>query len=111
MRQFHTVVLERLKEVEDTLETEPYEVGWADEAILFVTLSKLAASKGKATVHLQVSADGINWVDEGTSLEPIEKDGTSFMRTVHFGGWLRARFTVTEAVTSVVLTTQLVLKG
>ena len=39
---------------------------------------------------LQISADGFNWVDEGTFLDlPAEKDAVTFCKVSHFGGWLR----------------------
>lgn len=111
MNQFHTVVLERLTSVKSELETEPYEAGWADEAILFLQLEDVSLSGASVTAEIQISADGINWVNEGTRIGPINEDGASFIRISHFGGWLRARFRVTGTHQPVRLTTQLVLKG
>jgi hypothetical protein len=111
MNQFHTVVLERLKAVSQGLDTEPYEVGWATEAILFVDLREMSASGAKVLAVVQISADGINWVDEGTRLGPLVEDGVAFARLSHFGGWFRARFEVVGATSPVTLTVQLVLKG
>lgn len=111
MKQSHTVVLERLKEIQSDFDTEPYEVAWADEAILFLQLDQVTGSGVAVTASIQLSVDGINWVDEGSRLGPIDRDGLSFVRVSHFGGWLRAHFHVKGASGPVILTTQLVLKG
>ena len=110
MRQFHTVVLERMTEITSALETEPYEVGWASEATLYVNTVGLSAACGTLNVTLQTSPDGINWVDDGSKLGPIDADGLNFLRAKHFGGWLRARFEVVEATAPLTLTVQLALK-
>ena len=36
MKQFYTVVLDRMTEFEGLLDSEPYEAGWADEVIAFI---------------------------------------------------------------------------
>src|SRR5690606_29212003 len=93
MKNFHTVVLERLTKVEDRLATEPYEAGWAEEAILFFHIQNLQpGSQASATIY--ISVDGINWIQEGTQSETVTQDGHYFVRVSHFGGWLRAAFDV-----------------
>lgn len=73
--------------------TEPYEAGWAGEAVVFVLAMDAGAS---GTAAVQVSPDGINWADEGTSI-PIPDDGSvSFGRIGHFGNWLRVVASVPE---------------
>lgn len=110
MKTFHTVVLERLTRVDDWLETEPYEVGWSDEAILFFQLQNLQPGTEVVAV-VYISVDGINWIEEGTRSETITQDGHYFVRITHFGGWLRAAFEVSGNDRPVTLTTQLALKG
>ena len=47
--------------------TEPYEAGWAREAIVFVRALK--APKGPLpTARIEISADGMHWVAEGSRI-------------------------------------------
>lgn len=110
MRHFQTVVLERLKSFRGGFETEPYEVGWANEALAFVRLHEVGAD---ATMEsfVQVSPDGINWVDEGTRFPPLREVGDYFVRVSQFGGWLRLRNTIVGTEPELKMTIHLVLKG
>lgn len=110
MRQFHTLVLERLKDVTGDFTTEPYEVGWANEAILFVRVEQLSGDDVSLAATTEISADGIHWVDEGTRIEPITVPGDHLARISHFGGWLRFRCQVGGADPAVRVTIHLVLK-
>mgnify|MGYP001342057119 CR=1 FL=1 len=108
MRQFYTVILDRMTEVKGTLASEPYECGWAGEALAFVRIHSLENGqtvRGK----IQVSVDGITWLDEGTDFKDMKKAGDYFVKVREFGGWLRL---VLEGVedTSYKVTTSLVLK-
>lgn len=69
--------------------TEPYECGWAKEAILFVRA--LRTPKGKLPkARVEISADGMHWVPEGSSFElPAATDAVTFQRVSHFGSFLR----------------------
>ena len=74
--------------------TEPYEAGWAREAVIFVRALDTPAGQ-QPEAEIQMSADGMHWLFEGTSiLLPTEKDGVGMARVTHFGNWLRlaARF-------------------
>ncbi len=109
MKQFYTVVLDRFKELSGTFETEPYEAGWADEAIFFVRIHELDP-KTTINARVQISYDGIVWVDEGTTFEPIQTKGDHFVRVTHFGGWLRIALDAGKS-SSYKATLSLVLKG
>jgi len=88
LRQFYTSVLERRKEFAGSVETPPFEGGWAGEAIFFVRVEQIS----EATVvdlRVQISPDGIHWVDEGSVLNSLSREGDRFVRVSHFGGWLR----------------------
>lgn len=67
--------------------TEPYEAGWAAEAIIFV---RALDGGGGGEARVQISPDGMRWADEGTrfplpdALEPV-----TFARVREFGNWLR----------------------
>ena len=70
--------------------TEPYEAGWAREAIIFVRALKANGLAGVAQVEL--SPDGMNWAPEGTTF-PLPSDGNkvTYARVAQFGNWLRIR--------------------
>jgi len=87
MRAFQTTVLERKEAVERTLATEPFEAGWAGEAIFFVEAHELAG--GSLLARVQISPDGIRWIDEGTARATLDGPGHAVIRVTHFGGWLR----------------------
>lgn len=113
MRQFYTSVLERRKAFADVVETPPYEGGWASEAIFFVRVERIDEG-AVVNLRVQISPDGMHWVDEGGVSEPLDTEGDSFVRVSHFGGWLRLWGTVrgqdgSEAA-SATLTIHLALK-
>jgi hypothetical protein len=69
--------------------TEPYEAGWASEALVFVrALSDAVGAIGEAWVEL--SPDGQHWAAEGTRFPlPTVINQVTFARIAHFGTWLR----------------------
>jgi hypothetical protein len=110
MRQFHTAVVERQRDIVDHLETHPYEAGWARQAIFFVRVEEVSGEDPRLNARVQISADGVRWVDEGSVMAPITSAGDYFVRVSHFGGWLRLCGEVTGANARFKLTVQLVLK-
>lgn len=86
--------------------TEPYEAGWAREAVLFV---RALAAEGRlegVRARVQVSPDGMRWADEGTSLElPVLADEVRFAKVSHFGNWLRLEASLPEGAAIDVLVT------
>jgi hypothetical protein len=74
--------------------SEPYEAGWAREAVLFVRALKDPVGPSPEA-RIEISPDGMHWVPEGTTFSlPATKDGIVVARVSHFGNWLRlaARF-------------------
>jgi hypothetical protein len=70
--------------------TEPYEAGWAREAIIFVRALKAAGAAGHA--HVELSPDGMNWAAEGTMFAlPDDTNKVTYARVAQFGNWLRIR--------------------
>lgn len=70
--------------------TEPYECGWAREAVFFVRALAAHGVPDFAYAQVQVSPDGMRWTDEGTSVMlPAEAGEMHFAKVAHFGGWLR----------------------
>ena len=97
MRRSHTAVVERNVVWHGEFASEPYEVGWAGEALFFVR--SLAGSGTGAAAAVQVSPDGMQWCDEGTALELPAEGKISFCRVARFGGWLRVAGRCREPVT------------
>ena len=91
VRRSYTATVERNVLWKGEFATEPYEAAWASEAIFFVRALAVSPDfSGRARV--QISADGIHWVDEGTVLDlPFEEDQVTFCKVRHFGGFLRIR--------------------
>lgn len=88
MRNFYTATLERHAKLSGEFATEPFETGWASEAIFFIRIEE-AFSDVRVEAKAQISADGIHWIDEGTAFATIDRCGDFFIRLRHFGGWLR----------------------
>jgi hypothetical protein len=111
MLGFNTVVLERLKDFTGDFETEPYETGWAREAIFFIRVHAMAPGGTILNAFPQISADGIEWMNDGSAFAPISGPGDSFLRVSHFGGWLRLRTMIKGSQPRARLTIQLALKS
>lgn len=92
LRRSYTAVVERNVRWQGDFASEPYEAAWASEAIFFVRALEVNPS-GIAAAYsaaVQISADGIRWVDEGTRFDlPTQRDAVTFCKVRHFGGWLR----------------------
>lgn len=110
MRQFSTSVVERKVHVAGPYDTQPFEAGWASEAIFFVRVESAADGLEELIAKVQLSADGINWVDEGTTVWLPTRQQTHFVRVRHFGGWLRLHLAGADEKTPAVLTVHLALK-
>lgn len=84
--------------------TEPYEAGWAREAVIFVRTLKEPAGP-LPVARVEISPDGMHWIAEGATVEiPAVKDGIAVARITHFGNWLRlsARFEAGASATVLV---------
>ncbi len=111
MKQVHTAVLERFGTFAADFATEPYEAGWAEEAIFFVKIDGVAGVEAALSGQVQISPDGLTWIDEGTALPPIGRAGVACTRVRHFGNWLRLACRVTGREASFRGSIYLVLKG
>jgi hypothetical protein len=86
--------------------SEPYECGWATEAVLFLRLLKLTGDPGGAELQVEISADGMHWVAEGSRIKvPSAVDAVSFAKVGHFGAWIRVTTTLPEGMTCQALVT------
>lgn len=110
LRRSYTAIVERNVTWRGDFATEPYEAAWASEAIFFVRALDDAPEFQAAKARVQISADGIRWVDEGAALRlPAGRDEVTFCKVSHFGGWLRLRGTV-AADASITVLVSLALK-
>ena len=89
MRQFMTTTVEQRKDFTSGFATHPMESAWATEAIFFLTVEEVTGESPVLKAKVQISADGVNWLDEGNVFGAIHEKGHYFIRVSHFGGWLR----------------------
>jgi len=111
MREFNSAPLEVRKTIIEDFQTQPYECGWASEAIFFISIEEASGEHPVLTAEAQLSNDGVlNWANEGSRFEPISETGFYFLCVKHFGGWLRLNCTVSGADTQFRVSIQLALK-
>lgn len=89
MRNFHAAAVERRVYFKEIINSHPMEAGWAGEAIFFLIIEELKGESTTANVYVEISADGINWVKEGSVFPLIDQPGHYFCKVSHFGNWLR----------------------
>lgn len=105
MRTSTSAVVARNETWQGKAATEPYEAGWASEAIIFVRSLKEPVG-AQARARVEISPDGMNWVFEGTEIDlPVEKNGIAFARVAHFGTWLRLSAKLPDGSFNTVLVT------
>lgn len=109
MRQFQTTVLDTFRFLGNDYTTEPYEAAWASEAIFFVRVDEVREGAAATELKVEISPDGMAWVEEGGTLTVNPRTELSYVRVTHFGGWLRLRHAGGPA-DSVNATVYLVLK-
>lgn len=90
MKHFQASAVERRIWVDSELTSHPMEAGWAGEALFFLIVEEVEGD-ARLSVAVQLSADGIHWVNEGTWFDYVTEPGTSFVRVREFGNWLRVR--------------------
>ena len=112
LRNAYTAVLARGDVWAGEVHTEPYEAAWAAEAVFFVHVMEVTqGSAGHAVARVQISPDGLRWVDEGAQMRiEARRDVLSFARVNNFGGWLRLSVIVPDGAGIKVVAT-LALKG
>lgn len=89
LNQSTTAVVARNERWSGPSASEPFEAGWAREALVFVRALSVEGPLA-ADARVQISADGMHWVEEGTRFALPNAGGqVSFARVSHFGNWLR----------------------
>ena len=85
-----TAVVARNETWQNLSFTEPYECGWAKEAIVYVRALSQPIKVEDIQAHIEYSPDGINWIDSGLKFQlPRRANEISFIPVTHFGNWLR----------------------
>lgn len=70
--------------------TEPSEVGWAREAMVFVRALKPPRLPRGGVLRVQVGPDGIHWADHGATVAlPLAEGAMTMAPLERFGGWIR----------------------
>ena len=112
LRNAYTAVIARGDLWEGQVATEPYEAAWAAEAVFFVHVLEATSGAGAVAVaRVQISPDGIRWVDEGAVMDIAARvESLAFARVCNFGGWLRLAVDV-PAGTGIKVVATLALKG
>lgn len=107
IRNAYTAVIARGEVWQDRVHTEPYEAAWAGEAVFFVYVMDVSSgSGGVAMAQVQISPDGLHWVNEGASMDiQARAQALSFTRVSNFGGWLRLAVSVPAGVVITVVAT------
>lgn len=105
IRESQSAVVARNERWSGAAATEPYEAGWALEAIVFVRA--LADAPGASgTARVEISPDGMRWVPEGTTFPlPTKRDEVTYARVRHFGNWLRVASDLPKGAEVTVLVT------
>jgi hypothetical protein len=105
LRESQTAIVARNERWAGSVATEPYEAGWAAEAVLFVRALK-DAQGAPGDVRVEISPDGMRWVPEGTIFKlPTKADEVTFARVKHFGNWLRLATELPDGAAVTVLVT------
>ena len=95
LRESYTAIIERSEDLQGDFVTEPYECGWAGEAIFFVRLLEHMGDVEGVKLEVQISPDGVRWCNEGTRLV-LSGAEVDFCKVRHFGNWLRVAGTLPD---------------
>ena len=95
MQQTYTSVVTRRVVIDSDYATEPYEAGWASEAVIFL---QVEGEHPELVLEAEISPDGINWIRRGVAVVLPATDSIAEIALAHFGNWLR--LTVTGATPS-----------
>lgn len=96
MRESITAVVARGDTWTGVTASEPYDVAWAGEAVIFLRSLGAEGHPEQARAWVQISPDGIRWVDEGGILPIPRVDEISSVRVRNFGTYLRVMTVLPE---------------
>lgn len=90
MQQNNTSVLARRIVIDGDFASQPYEAGWASEAVVFV---QVEGEHPDLRIATEISPDGINWIRRGEVVQ-LSADATiAELSLSRFGNWLRVTVT------------------
>ena len=90
MKHSHTAPLEVLAPKSNgNFATEPYEAGWAEEAMAIIYVRECMGPAPRLVLRPQISADGMRWLDLGVAPLVLEEVGAAHIPLARFGNWLR----------------------
>jgi hypothetical protein len=89
VRRSFTAVIERNATFSADFETEPYESGWAIEALWFINVLEMHGASPTLTLQGQISPDGLCWCDALAPSIQIDQPGLYSLPMTNFGNWLR----------------------
>jgi hypothetical protein len=90
MKNSHTAPLEVLSpRANGSFETEPFEAGWADEALAMVYVREVAGPSPQLELRAQLSVDGARWFDHPSEPLRVRRPGGYHLPLTQFGNWLR----------------------
>lgn len=96
MREAITAVVARGDTWSGVAASEPYDVAWAGEAVIFLRSLGAEGNPEQARAWVQISPDGMRWVDEGSMLQVPLVDEISSVRIRNFGTYLRVMTVLPE---------------
>ncbi|MCR4268491.1 hypothetical protein [Nitratireductor sp. ZSWI3] len=100
-----TAILARNERWTGSAATEPYEAGWAREAVIFVRALKPPVGD-QPVARVEISPDGMHWLAEGTQIAmPTRQDEVVAARLSNFGNWLRLATDFADDAEATVLVT------
>ena len=111
MRHFQASAVERRLYFKDTITSHPMEAGWASEAIFFLFIEEIKGENTSLKAQVEISSDGINWIEEGSVFPLIDKPGHYFCKVSHFGNWLRVNGEIRGVNSEIKASVQLHLKS
>lgn len=86
MQQNNTSVLARRIVIDSDYSSQPYEAGWAREAVIFV---QVEGDHPALTLATEISPDGITWIRRGDAVTLAPDATIAEMSLTAFGNWLR----------------------
>ena len=96
MTSSQTAVVEQDAWLDGPITTEPFEAGWASEAIWFIVV--LDTSGAEWIASPEISPDGSNWVTTPLSASlRFATVGVHALPLEHFGVWLRLNLEPNDA--------------
>ena len=76
MRKSHTAAMEIFAaKANGPVATEPYEAGWAREALAVIYCHEAHGPAPRLELRAQISADGVRWIDFGHALPAVSEPG------------------------------------